>query len=452
MMFPTEDKVNTICKSNRPSSPLHFKRSNKSTCVDKKTHQQHIEKGNSLNSSDLNTSSKRLDNDGQYMPTLNNQYYSHTNNGQKLDDINLSSKPKVDDYSDSKKDISSHGGNTGNSLPYSSEYITSTNEQYSLPKNDLDVSLESKLHDNSYSLKEFSSYGDNLGHSSFGTKMQYYEPINDWNSHFSSKRKVDDNSDSNNANETSSDPTIVKRLRKEVADLTNRLSKEISDKVAENETSIENVNIFNRPMNITDEYQTLCTTTWYNAKVELDQLEPNLEETIKLKILFDVFKIAESYATKLYEEKMMQIAGIIMNQSAQIKEKQDCLKSFRIGISDAFRKYADTADLSECIQLIEDEVMEGQSVAEGPLKGQRVQEYFNAVALLTWKMALQRPPMSFKACETGKPYNDAEQSAFWCSSDPNDPKSLIDIWIYPSLMHGNKLMAKGMVLLKIPIV
>ena len=56
------------------------------------------------------------------------------------------------------------------------------------------------------------------------------------------------------------------------------------------ESSLENVNIKDRPMTIASEYELICSNQWLSAKMELD-LQEDLEEEVKLKFFRDILLV-----------------------------------------------------------------------------------------------------------------------------------------------------------------
>lgn len=72
-----------------------------------------------------------------------------------------------------------------------------------------------------------------------------------------------------------------------------RLSDEMSTKLSRDESSLENVSIKNRPMNITAEYQQLCSEQWLEAKAAVDEATKTRGNTEKEKheFLLDIFMV-----------------------------------------------------------------------------------------------------------------------------------------------------------------
>ena len=57
----------------------------------------------------------------------------------------------------------------------------------------------------------------------------------------------------------------------------------MSSKVSANESAVENVNIKNRPMNVAEDYQLLCSNEWLGAKTALDDIvneQKALDDTV----------------------------------------------------------------------------------------------------------------------------------------------------------------------------
>lgn len=67
----------------------------------------------------------------------------------------------------------------------------------------------------------------------------------------------------------------------------------MSTKLSRDESSLENVSIKNRPMNITAEYQQLCSEQWLEAKTAVDEATKSTRytEKDKLKFILDIFMV-----------------------------------------------------------------------------------------------------------------------------------------------------------------
>ena len=62
--------------------------------------------------------------------------------------------------------------------------------------------------------------------------------------------------------------------------------------MAADESSVENVNIKNRPMNIADEYIQFCSNEWLAAKSVLDEADlDDLQEVEKVQLLFQILMV-----------------------------------------------------------------------------------------------------------------------------------------------------------------
>ena len=67
----------------------------------------------------------------------------------------------------------------------------------------------------------------------------------------------------------------------------------MNSKVSANESSLENISIKARPMNIAEEYNLLMSNTWLDAKSALDDMvADNVTETFRVILLFDVLKVS----------------------------------------------------------------------------------------------------------------------------------------------------------------
>ena len=72
----------------------------------------------------------------------------------------------------------------------------------------------------------------------------------------------------------------------------------MSTKLAADESNVENVSIKNRPMNIAEEYQLLCSNQWLDAKTALDDITEDTSDIVKLYLLSEVMMVrSNSYIT-----------------------------------------------------------------------------------------------------------------------------------------------------------
>ena len=68
-----------------------------------------------------------------------------------------------------------------------------------------------------------------------------------------------------------------------------RLATEMSTKIASDESSLENISIRNRPMNIASDYQNFCSNAWLSAKEKLDKVKG--KEVEKLSFLTWILEV-----------------------------------------------------------------------------------------------------------------------------------------------------------------
>ena len=66
----------------------------------------------------------------------------------------------------------------------------------------------------------------------------------------------------------------------------------MSTKLAADESNVENVSIKNRPMNVAEEYQLLCSNQWLDAKTVLDDLgDGRTQDYMKVQLLSEVLMV-----------------------------------------------------------------------------------------------------------------------------------------------------------------
>ena len=83
------------------------------------------------------------------------------------------------------------------------------------------------------------------------------------------------------------------------------------------------------------------------------------------------------------------------------------------------------------------------------MKCQGVLTYIKATSVVTWKMILQRPVMSFRQDGIDSKWQgEDKQEVFWSSDDPKDSESKVKFYVHPALYHGDAMMVKGRVVVE----
>ena len=99
------------------------------------------------------------------------------------------------------------------------------------------------------------------------------------------------------------------------------------------------------------------------------------------------------------------------------------------------------------LQRIEEQVKKDFKSYIKCLENKHMVTYMKECCRLGWKMAMQRPQMTFRQPQRGHKLDPKEQELSW-GSDPDGKNACIKYSIYPVLMHGDKLMVKGRVFVK----
>lgn len=80
----------------------------------------------------------------------------------------------------------------------------------------------------------------------------------------------------------------------------------MSKKVASDETSVENVAIKTRPMNIVDDFSLLCSNEWLDAKTLIDEsLTGQIDESDKVTFLCEILMVHNVYFEFNYIPKLL---------------------------------------------------------------------------------------------------------------------------------------------------
>ena len=66
-------------------------------------------------------------------------------------------------------------------------------------------------------------------------------------------------------------------------------------KLAQDESSLENISIKNRPMNIAEDYENLCSNEWLTAKEYVDRKGNFESELEKVQLLSDVILVYKKF-------------------------------------------------------------------------------------------------------------------------------------------------------------
>ena len=69
----------------------------------------------------------------------------------------------------------------------------------------------------------------------------------------------------------------------------------MNHKVSADESNVENVSIRNRPMNIADDYESMCTDEWLQAKEALDEKIKHLADHVKVSVLFRILMVCRQF-------------------------------------------------------------------------------------------------------------------------------------------------------------
>ena len=98
------------------------------------------------------------------------------------------------------------------------------------------------------------------------------------------------------------------------------------------------------------------------------------------------------------------------------------------------------------------------SVFEKPIRERKLEgsllsspsilEYTNATLSLCWRMVLQQPPMTLDCTSLlGERFPEDRAEPHFGSADPTSKCSVVQYYVYPSVMHGRTLMKKARVFL-----
>ena len=101
--------------------------------------------------------------------------------------------------------------------------------------------------------------------------------------------------------------------------------------------------------------------------------------------------------------------------------------------------------MQRVISALKDKYAENEDLLNASLQIEDVNDYIADSVRIAWKMALQRPPMTFDTSDTGKQWSkDMFLELMW-GSDPKASDAVIQYYKTPKLFHAGKTMTKGSV-------
>ena len=82
------------------------------------------------------------------------------------------------------------------------------------------------------------------------------------------------------------------------------------------------------------------------------------------------------------------------------------------------------------------------------LNTEEIKKYIVESVRIAWKMAIQRPAMTFSTGGEGEKWDEATQDLCWNSNDPTKKGAVVKYYVHPALKHRDTLMVKGKVMVK----
>ena len=234
-----------------------------------------------------------------------------------------------------------------------------------------------------------------------------------------------------------------KKLLDEIKDNREKLSRSVAErgrKLAGDETALENMSIPNRPSTVADEYYLFQGSYWgpLNGKIT------GLGQPTKSKILSNCLEVCLKGAMREKRVADDTIKKITDTDGDPVVEKV---------ARDFMRLRADEISMEPFIHDIQRSLCSTSNPYskywKEYLKLDEAKNYIKHAARIAWKMSLQAPPMTFAVRQKGCDYNKNVHELWYESPKPlKGAGSVVETVVFPALFHGNKLMKKGVVVLR----
>ncbi|VDI15869.1 Hypothetical predicted protein [Mytilus galloprovincialis] len=185
----------------------------------------------------------------------------------------------------------------------------------------------------------------------------------------------------------------VKTLAKEKESALSRLSKEMGDKLSQENTAIADLSDPNRSTKLAELYNTLYDNEWTDALETLQSA--GLDEEHAVRSLLEIIKNIYDFCSKVKDDHMQQLEAHLMNPFLQ---RQAWATE---SVSPQAPKQVRSM-LMDCIKLSSKEMGLNLSknyltMKQKPAHAERIPEYVEKATNLCWMMNLCSPPLVFGA-------------------------------------------------------
>ncbi|KAK6975200.1 hypothetical protein BgiMline_021544 [Biomphalaria glabrata] len=209
----------------------------------------------------------------------------------------------------------------------------------------------------------------------------------------------------------------------------------------------ENISEKCRPSNIAVAYTTLESQEWMDAKESLEELEEDEHQITQF--LCGILMSSYEVSTLVLQSVERVIGYILTNPTSAVTimpEVQVCPLPAEVAdvIGQRLRMTFDKVNAADISELAKQHFSStSNSISSMWSSHHAVQKYIHQCALVTWQMAIQKPPMKL---HTADARFDSSRHNLWWSCDQSRAKT-IDYFIWPVLYdyEGGNLMVKGCV-------
>ncbi|XP_052077587.1 uncharacterized protein LOC127715540 isoform X1 [Mytilus californianus] len=251
---------------------------------------------------------------------------------------------------------------------------------------------------------------------------------------------------------TDSEETIKKlkmRLKEKDVELTNlksekdsalsRLSKEMGDKLSENNAGIADLSDPNRSTKLAEKYNNLYDNDWTDALESLTT-ESRVDEEAGVRFLLEIMKHASSFCKRAHLESLQSLECILSNPVSPIGHATD--SSAQSGADKQIWQMLETCVKLKAKTAILNLQKSYMASSRKPIYAERLPEYVNKCIEICWLMNTHNPPLEFaEPPMSGQPYDKDSYKEF---TKQGDTVSFV-VWLPLLIEKDGPVLTKGVV-------
>lgn len=250
---------------------------------------------------------------------------------------------------------------------------------------------------------------------------------------------------------TESEDTIKQlkmRLKEKEAELTNlrsekdsalsRLSKEMGDKLSENNAGIADLSDPNRSTKIAEKYNNLYDNDWTDALESLTK--SHVDEEAGVRFLLEIMKHVSSFCKRAQKESLQSLECILSNPVSSSEHAAE--SSVQSGEDKQIRQMLETCLKLKAKTAIANLQKSYMSSSRKPMYAERLPEYVSKCIEICWLMNTHNPPLVFaEPPMSGQPYDKDSYKEF---TKQGDTVSFV-VWLPLLIEKEGPVLTKGVV-------